>query len=433
MLEIKVKKTIIVVLAIGLLIAAGIYQYIKNGQDTLALLQQGEPAVAEFANVAGDYPSYRLLNDRGELLGYGVIATASGYGGKLYVLSVINPLGEITSVTLLEDSETPLYLHKVIDSGLIQKLTATQVDSGFSEIDMVTGATLTSEAIFNSVRKGAVQIGNDYLGKDIQIETGINFGGWDAAAAILIVGSAIASIRNIKGLRPWLLVGSVLLLGFYLNYSIAYRNFIDLLIGNVPVFIERPFWYILVPGIFLSTFFLGRNFYCSWLCPFGAVQEGLYKSLNLVKFSPSPKIKAAVRKARWPVLWLAALISILLNNPGIAGYEPFYVFFDSNGTTAQWIILIIVILMSTLQLRFWCNGFCPTGMLLNEVAALKRRLKKLNLKKADTFWVSSTNASVSFGLQGIQSEMSRQDKVYAFASMAVIILVVVSLIENVWQ
>ena len=432
-MKISIKKSILVFLAVASLLVASIYQNFVKKQDTLSMLQQGNVAVVDFESLQGDYPSYLLLDAGGNSLGYGVVATASGYGGKLMALSIIDLAGTIQNVVLLDNSETLLYLNKVHQSGYLSDFIGMDVESDYTDLDMVTGATITSQAVLNSVRKGAVQIGNDQLGKSIQYQQQVSISWVEGLAAGLMVLAVIGSIRTLRKLRPWLLVGSVLVIGFILNSPLSSINLLDLFSGNFPIFVERSFWYVFVLGILLGTLLLGRNFYCSWLCPFGAVQEGLYKSMNLVKFSPSSKVKSFFRKLRWPVLWLAALLAILFNNHSMIAYEPFYVFFDSHGAVAQWMILLVVLFMSMLQLRFWCNGFCPTGLVLDEVAKVSRKVKKIDFNNLSSIPIGGKVKLV----REVQMDTSwlagltNQDRIYAIASGAVILFIFISLIENI--
>ncbi|MGS0765382.1 4Fe-4S binding protein [Syntrophomonas curvata] len=210
----------------------------------------------------------------------------------------------------------------------------------------------------------------------ILLRHNINFNWKDIVVLGLVASAIFCAARNLRKLRPWVLVLSVSIAFIFYNYSLTYSNFVNLLTGQLPIFIERPIWYVLVLGIVVITSIWGRNFYCSWLCPFGAVQEGAYKSLNLYNFSPSHGIRNKAAKLRWPMLWLAAMLALIANNAGITGYEPFSVFFDGNGNRAQWIIMISVLVVSMAQLRFWCNYFCPVGTILNFLAQIKRRFRK---------------------------------------------------------
>ncbi|MFA5537545.1 MAG: 4Fe-4S binding protein, partial [Bacillota bacterium] len=298
--------------------------------------------------------------------------------------------------------------------------------------DGVSGATVTVEGILSAVQKGIIQVGNEQLGLDIPLVNSINLNRKDILVFVLVVFSIVCAAYNFKKIRPWLLVLSVIFIGFTLNYSITYSNYVGLLAGNLPVFIERPIWYVMVPGVLLVTLLFGRNFYCYWLCPFGAVQEGIFKSLNLYNFSPSREIKAKANKNRWPLLWLVAFVALIYNHSGVAGYEPFSVFFSGDGNKAQWAIMVIVLLVSMAQLRFWCRNFCPVGTILDFIAKLKRKIRRLASEHKDLAELSA-NSSCSLACGSDKDPLTKQDRFYVLLVSAVNILIILSLLQSIGQ
>lgn len=79
--------------------------------------------------------------------------------------------------------------------------------------------------------------------------------------------------------------------------------------------------------------------------------------------------------AEWPV-WYALV-------PGIAAYESFSVFFDGSDITAQWIIVVCVLVVCMAQMRFWCHNFCLVGAILNFTAQIRRRITKKRVEAAE--------------------------------------------------
>lgn len=423
------KNVILVAPMVFLLFLAIVYQSLADNRDTLDLLQQGEPSAVRFEQIPGDYPSYRLWDSGDQFLGYGVIADASGYGGKIIVLTIVDETGIIKAVSIVEESETPLYLNKVLNSGFLERITGENIQTGISDVDMVSGATVSADAILTAVQKGTAHIGSEQLDMHIPPVDGFHLVWQDFATVVLLLLSVVCAVRGLNKMRPWLLVLAVLFIGFIMNYSLAYSNFISILAGNLPVFIERPIWYIMVIGILGLTLILGRNLYCRWMCPFGAVQEGIYRSLNLFAFNPSPELRAQVRKSRWPMLWLVAIIALLLNNPGIASYEPFSAFFDGSGNTAQWLIMLIVLLMSMAQMRFWCQFFCPVGTILDFTAGLRRKMQRFRTKTETEFSYDpeSLQSHACAACREEKLSYTKQDKFYIFAISLVNILILGSL------
>ena len=188
-------------------------------------------------------------------------------------------------------------------------------------------------------------------------------------------------------------------------------------------------------GDIFLTLFWGRNIYCSWLCPFGAVQEGIYKALNLGDYKPNPKLIMPSRKSRWFFLWLAALMALVFNNPGIAGFEPFHVFFDGDGNTSQWLMMGFILLFAIFLLRFWCRLFCPVGTFLDFTALCKRKIKRFLTKKSEadkktTATACQENCFSCSGEKTEEMQFTNGDKAVAVGIFIVWVLILGALVQN---
>jgi len=116
-------------------------------------------------------PVNRAFDTKGSILevykandGSGVVITSqsSGFGGKVTVMTGIRKNGEITGVFILDHKETPGIGEKPMEedylsayigaSEIVLERRADDSDPGV-RIDTVTGATITSVAIFEAVEK----------------------------------------------------------------------------------------------------------------------------------------------------------------------------------------------------------------------------------------------------------------------------------------
>ena len=116
-------------------------------------------------------PVNRAFDPKGLILevykadgGKGVVITSqsSGFGGKLTVMTGIRKNGEITGVFVLDHRETPGIGEKPMEEDYLSAyIGATEIvlerraddDDPGVRIDTVTGATITSVAIFDAVEK----------------------------------------------------------------------------------------------------------------------------------------------------------------------------------------------------------------------------------------------------------------------------------------
>jgi Na+-translocating ferredoxin:NAD+ oxidoreductase RnfG subunit/Pyruvate/2-oxoacid:ferredoxin oxidoreductase delta subunit len=433
------KKTMIIIAACLFLVLAAVYQQISNKLDTLSLLKQVEPDAAQYHEVKGSYPTYELLDEDGQFLNYAVISSSSGYGGPITTVTSINKEGSIASVAILDHAETPSYINRVLNEGYPDNFQGKSISERLADqegIDAISGATRTSEGIIGSVEKGMVEVGENQLGIRVpQLDT-VHFQWQDGVIVLLLILMVLAVMRKMRKLRPWLLVASVIVIGFLTKTSLTVGNFTSILANKIPSIGERPVWFILVIGVLLITLISGKNLYCGWLCPFGAVQEGIYKALNLKSFKINQNIVKAARKSRWIFIWLAAMLALIFNNPGITSYEPFSAFFGGEATTSQWIVMGIVLLMSIFVLRFWCRSFCPVGAVLDAIASGKRKIKRLFAKKQmDAAQKVSSCSGCNTCKSGCRNSrvdsLSWSERFFAGIIILVDLLIIATLLQNI--
>ena len=106
---------------------------------------------------------YKALSTQGELLGYVINVTSKeGYGGEIVLMMGVRNDGTLNGISILQISETPglgmlagdvlvpQFAGKLADSFNFTKTGATIE----SEIDAISGATVTTKAVTNAVNTG---------------------------------------------------------------------------------------------------------------------------------------------------------------------------------------------------------------------------------------------------------------------------------------
>ncbi len=86
------------------------------------------------------------------------IRTGDGYGGPLRTAVAVDPSGTVIGIALADDKETPAWMERVVESGLISRLVGKNHRDDFllgADVDGVTGATYTARAIADATADGS--------------------------------------------------------------------------------------------------------------------------------------------------------------------------------------------------------------------------------------------------------------------------------------
>ncbi len=181
-------------------------------------------------------------------------------------------------------------------------------------------------------------------------------------------------VRMLFQITFFILFFPMLVALFYCPYIVPWV-FCD----TCPVFF-CPSKYLRRPVILLAgalALFSGRSF-CSWVCPFGSMQDLVNSSSR--KFSKSGDFK--IRDVSWTkyifliisiVFLLQALgtlnLPVLNLIPPVSMYMPF--------------VFFLFLFISAFTSRFWCRFVCPVGALLsiaNKISLIKLTIKNKCIK-----------------------------------------------------
>lgn len=185
---------------------------------------------------------------------------------------------------------------------------------------------------------------------------------------LLLTALLLMQINYSLPAKLGLMAFSLASLGFYFQGCMCPVG----VLANLPLHLagiltgQYMLWLLLflLPIVFLV--FAGR-IYCSGVCPFGAVQEFMFRlggKMGLNKGNPG------LHKLSWlRYLKYLSLLAVLLITPiiGIAWWceiDPFYYLFNFTGSKTALYILIGLMALSLLISRPWCRFLCPYGALL---------------------------------------------------------------------
>lgn len=154
---------LICVLAAGLLAGVNVLTRSKiaeQGQaEEQSALKEIMPQAEKFIPV-GQAPEvlyYKAVNSQKQLIGFIFKASGKGYSSVIQTLAGMNLRGEISAVKVISQNETPGLGMRVTENKFTDQF-KNQDSLSLSDVQAITGATISSEAVMSSVIKKAQEI-----------------------------------------------------------------------------------------------------------------------------------------------------------------------------------------------------------------------------------------------------------------------------------
>ena len=316
-------------------------------------------------------------------VGYVTIERSGGYGGPMRVAIGVDLTGKIAGIVIIDHKETVPFFRKVLNKKYPGVLVGKSYRDEFQidkDLDAVSGATLSLQALVNSAGRGLRHIAGERLHLPVEQEQPlpIKFG---LAEGLLLVLFAIGFSRYAlkprnktsiqKSLRWTSRLLGILFIGFVYSIPLSIININSLLLGYLPDWRAHLSWYFLIVGVIFSLIAIGKSPYCDNFCPFGATQE-------VLKIIGGAKLKIGNR-LHWYLQWLARVLAgtiivlaLLFRNPGRANYEVFGTFFSLTGSNFQFVLLAVVLVASLFIFRPWCNYLCPLRAVSDFIKTMRR-------------------------------------------------------------
>lgn len=310
-----------------------------------------------------------------------IIKNIRGYAGDINVGVMLNKNGSIASVHHISSKETESYLQKIKNAGFYEQFEQVSLTKGHQEIDAVSGATITSEAMAKTVsalvHEGSPEPITNYVELNsvntFNIEAQLNKM-WILHIAVIFSMLLYGFQKRIKKSKRQVLILSglsVVYIGFFLNNSFTYISFIHPFVGtSVSSLIGLYCLMVLLGAIW------GKNTYCKYVCPFGNIQRLLnhISPIKKHKFFLSNKWIKRIRAAIAIILFAGVLL-------GLRSWSNFELFPDLFGLQllSVWFLVAVISVVATMIYpMIWCRLLCPTGSLLDGISDLMnyKRIKK---------------------------------------------------------
>ncbi|MFH1371475.1 MAG: 4Fe-4S binding protein [Planctomycetota bacterium] len=294
-----------------------------------------------------------------------------GFGGKINLAIHTDTAGNLIDFHIVRSNETPAYLNMLTNWYASLKGRPAFNPQPFAGVDAVTGATVSSKAILESLTQSGSSFAFDVLGKTGTHQRTIATSRWlpGPQSAYLLSAVLLTFLVIYRGgfwSRLLVLAFNVFVGGVLLNAQFSTEQ-----IGSLLSFV-LPSMSVLVLAIgapLIAVLF--GNIYCGYLCPFGALQE-LVGFVLPARFRPILS-KEQMRKGRFVkyiILFVVVAAFFLSRNHNTLAIDPLVKVFSlrsllDNPDTLLLLIVALTLVGSIFYSRFWCRYLCPAGAFLS--------------------------------------------------------------------
>lgn len=320
-----------------------------------------------------------------------LVDSVVGYQGPAELLLVLDDRDIVTKIRLRRSFDNDQYVRytrqeasfwaKFVGRSLDD---LSRIDLAAEEIEGVSGATMTSMAVAETIRQAA-QRHLDAQAKPQQPDQ-LPQRAWNwsigetstALVALLVLPWSLSRFRGQRTLRwLWQILCLIAIVGLSGNLlSLA-------LLGGwtrtgVPMRLAPGLASLVIVAL-AAPAVLGRNVYCDHVCPHGIAQQWLARGLRGRRLGRTVQARSSARRKLDWILQLSAVAVIGLalawvvwRRPAqISWLEPFDTYAWRVGLSASLIVWLASLLLAARQPMGYCRLACPTGKVL-ETARLKR-------------------------------------------------------------
>lgn len=281
------------------------------------------------------------------------------YGGPV-PLEIYIKGNKIQKIKALENHETPDFFDEA--SKLLTAWNGKTIEEAQQlKVDAVSGATFSSHGIIENVDRGLSYAAKHAREKSIFEKINLNAKSISGLVVVLMAAIVPLFYRK-KTYRTIQLVLNVAVLGFWCGSFISYSLMVGYMSSGVDL------WVSLIPIIMLITAFVyplfgKKYYYCTNVCPCGALQELAGKVNRRKKLKISSETAKQLGRFR-DILW-AVLTMLMLLGVGFQwmDYEIFSAFILQSASVVVLVLAVIVLILSVFVPRPYCRFVCPTGAL----------------------------------------------------------------------
>jgi len=341
--------------------------------DERAFLKQIAPGLA-FSEKKVSPPHYATTDNFTAFNSYDLVPSVRGYAGPIKAMVVLSPDGRIVGVRIMEHNETKNYVRYMESPDYLDRFTGKSITDQFQvdkDLDGISRATVSVEALAKTVRESSRIIGSEVLGIRTAVEgRGLVFG-LEWLWYMLLFSTAVSfyfmSRKSKKFLRARdvFLMVSIPLTGLYLSSPFSVLQVFNAVLMRPS---SSTLWYAVIISTFFSLMIAGR-FYCGWLCPFGTLSEFIGR-LPFRKWELPAETDYKWRRLKYVLLAAATAVVFISGRVEFGNYETYVTLFSFHGNIPAWTLVALTLAANIRIERFWCRYLCPvaalTGILTRE-------------------------------------------------------------------
>jgi len=285
-----------------------------------------------------------------------------GFGGKIPMIIVLDTERKIEQLVLLSNNETPDWIGSLEDAGFMKTWNGlTPNEAAVKQVDAVSGATFSSTAILESVkRRCSVYCNEVHKSEELNKKSLLI----NIAVILTVVFALIqfvfqGKLRKVRWLMHLLNIG---VMGFLTVNFLSVAFFYNSLLNGMDLIQKMGLFLVLILSVIIPLF-SGKAFYCQYVCPYGSLQ---YFSGLLIKkkFKIPMKVSRILSYTRY--VYLFTLLALLVSGVSIVleDFEPFSAFAYKFAAIPAFVLAGVFIILAVFLNKPWCRYFCPTGAVL---------------------------------------------------------------------
>lgn len=266
--------------------------------------------------------------------------------------------GKVVKIVALPNDETPSFWEEA--AGLARERENKTLDEAMNvNVDAVSGATFSSEALKENIRRGVSYAAAHKTGsmakKDVKP-------GYIAALLVVLLGMIMPLILKGRRWHTMQIILNIVVLGLWTGTFLSHAMLINVMTNGLPASGWLLVSLLLVVG-FIYPVFGRQTHYCTHICPLGSAQELVYR-LPGFKLRISTRVVVLLTYFR-RIIWVLLIMMLVFDVwAEWTDYEPFSAFIIEQADTAVLVFASLILLLSIFTPRPYCRFLCPTGTLL---------------------------------------------------------------------